>query len=212
MGRRGTASMGRVGRSRARRRCGSTVEQLICNQWVAGSIPVTGSRTLARPSLVFERWPFAFRGLVLRGRANCAPAARRAWPWCSPMRVSANRSFSKLEVAWKSRNIGFWPENDVSSSSNGLEIAKHRRQPGFKGLFVIHDLGKCPLRYYNIGRKRPSRPMFRGFQAIPADRSTKLRQTLATAGSDCCFSAIFKGESIQRGNRSGGTGRILRAS
>ena len=25
------------------RQCGSTVEQLICNQWVAGSIPVTGS-------------------------------------------------------------------------------------------------------------------------------------------------------------------------
>lgn len=43
MGRRGTASMGRVGRSRARRRCGSTVEQLICNQWVAGSIPVAGT-------------------------------------------------------------------------------------------------------------------------------------------------------------------------
>lgn len=49
MGRRGTASMGRVGRSRARRRCGSTVEQLICNQWVAGSIPVAGTTQFRKP-------------------------------------------------------------------------------------------------------------------------------------------------------------------
>lgn len=33
-----------AGQKRANvRRCGSTVEQLICNQWVAGSIPVAGS-------------------------------------------------------------------------------------------------------------------------------------------------------------------------
>ena len=35
--------MGRVGRSRARRRCGSTVEQLICNRPGSGSIRVSDS-------------------------------------------------------------------------------------------------------------------------------------------------------------------------
>ncbi len=31
---------------------GSTVEQLICNQWVAGSIPVAGSTKSDRPDLL----------------------------------------------------------------------------------------------------------------------------------------------------------------
>ena len=44
--------------SRAVRQRGSTVEQLICNQWVAGSIPVAGSTiALAAGSLSSSR-PF----------------------------------------------------------------------------------------------------------------------------------------------------------
>lgn len=64
MGRRGTASMGRVGRSRARRRCGSTVEQLICNQWVAGSIPVAGTIKNAGLRAICSV-AFSFYGLIL---------------------------------------------------------------------------------------------------------------------------------------------------
>lgn len=62
MGRRGTASMGRVGRSRARRRCGSTVEQLICNQWVAGSIPVAGTIKNAGRRAILLGGLFRFMG------------------------------------------------------------------------------------------------------------------------------------------------------
>lgn len=69
MGRRGTASMGRVGRSRARRRCGSTVEQLICNQWVAGSIPVAGTTISAGRRGMLLRWPACFLGTRM-GKCN----------------------------------------------------------------------------------------------------------------------------------------------
>ncbi len=47
------------------RRRGSTVEQLICNQWVAGSIPVAGSTKTKGQGMT--PWPFCVREASHRG-------------------------------------------------------------------------------------------------------------------------------------------------
>ena len=40
--------------------CGATVAQLICNQWVAGSIPVTGSMRVSGSVSIWDRARFLY--------------------------------------------------------------------------------------------------------------------------------------------------------
>ena len=103
--------------------CGATVAQLICNQWVAGSIPVTGSMSFRRSEVLYP--------LILPSHATNMQQLNlkvHLCVLCDRCSLSINAcneaGKAKLTVAVSIRVLGFVPPTGI-----GWKVTKALRAP-----------------------------------------------------------------------------------